>query len=352
MLVEITERGLYCRAGDFYIDPWSPVDRALITHSHSDHLRWGSKRYLTAAPNVPVLTARVGLVDVQGLPYGDTQTIGGVQVSFHPAGHVLGSAQVRIERSGEVCVVSGDYKTQPDPTCAPFEAVRCDHFITEATFALPIYHWSHTGDVMQELDAWWQANAEVGRTSVVCAYSLGKAQRVLAELVAERGPILVHGALQKFLPIYEAAGVRLPQTAHASAMSVRAAGGTALVVAPPSVLGSAWLRKFGPVSTALCSGWMRVRGTRRRRGVDRGFILSDHADWPGLCDSVAATGAEEIWVTHGYTEPLARYLTEERKLNAVPIETRFTGETADEAVTEADETADVLPAEIVSGEVP
>ncbi|MBN8623918.1 MAG: ligase-associated DNA damage response exonuclease [Planctomycetes bacterium] len=335
-LVENTERGLYCRAGDFYIDPWSPVDRAVITHSHSDHLRWGSKKYLTAAANVPVLTARVGPQDVEGLPYGESVVVNGVKVSFYPAGHVLGSAQVRIEYQGDVCVASGDYKVQPDRTCAAFEPVRCRHFITEATFALPIYRWQATPDVMRDVDAWWQANAAEGRTSVICAYSLGKAQRVLAELLQLHGPLLVHGALQRFLPIYREAGVTLPETAHASATSVRAAGGKALVVAPPSVLGGPWLRKFGPVSTAVCSGWMRVRGTRRRRGVDRGFVLSDHADWPGLCEAIAATGAEEVWVTHGYTEPFARYLSEEKKLYAIPIETRFKGEALEETLTETD----------------
>ena len=329
-LVEISQRGLYCSAGDFYVDPWSPVDRAVITHSHSDHLRWGSKKYLTATPNVPVLRARVGDVDVAGAAYGESVDIHGVRVSFHPAGHILGSAQVRIEHRGEVCVVSGDYKTDGDPTCPPFEPLRCNHFITEATFALPIYRWPRTSDVMREFDAWWQANQAEGRTSVVFAYALGKAQRVLSEITNVRGPILIHGALARFAPIYAAAGVELPATEYASQEAVRAAKGAALVVAPPSALGSPWLRKFGPVSTAVASGWMRVRGARRRRGVDRGFVLSDHADWPGLCWAIAETGAEEVWVTHGYTEPMTRYLNEQGKVCARAIETRFKGEGADE----------------------
>lgn len=333
-LVKLTDRGLYCPQGDFHVDPWSPVDRAVITHSHGDHLRWGSRRYLTVASNVPLVRVRVGDVDVTGLKFGERTTLGGVQVSFHPAGHIFGSSQVRIEHKGEVCVVSGDYKLEADPTCPTFEPIRCNHFITEATFALPVYRWHETTAVMSEVDAWWLANQQEKRTSVLFAYALGKAQRLLAGLIERRGPILVHGALQRILPVYRAAGVALPETEHASAESVKQAGGQALVVAPPSAMGSPWLRKFGPISTGSASGWMRVRGARRRRGVDRGFVLSDHADWSGLCRAIEATRCEELWVTHGFTEPFARYWVE-RGLNAKPIATRFEGETADEGVTEA-----------------
>ena len=332
-LVELTDRGLYCPLGDFYVDPWSPVDRAVITHSHGDHLRWGSRRYLTAASNVPLVRVRVGDVDVSGLEFGEQVALGAVRVSFHPAGHIFGSAQIRIEHKGEVCVVSGDYKVEADPTCPLFEPLRCHHFITEATFALPVYRWHEPAAVMRDVDAWWLANQQEKRTSVLFAYALGKAQRLLAGLPERRGPILVHGALQRILPVYRAAGVALPETAHASADSVKQAGGQALVVAPPSAMGSPWLRKFGPISTGSASGWMRVRGARRRRGVDRGFVLSDHADWPGLCRAIQATRCEELWVTHGFTEPFARYWVE-RGLNAKPIATRFEGETADEGVAE------------------
>lgn len=350
-LVELTERGLYCPGGDFYVDPWSPVERAVITHSHGDHLRWGSRRYLTTAANVPLVRVRVGDVDVSGLPYSESQILNDVKISFHPAGHILGSAQVRIERRGEVCVVSGDYKLDPDPTCPTFEPLRCNHFITEATFALPVYRWTDTREVMADVDAWWQANQQEKRTSVIFAYALGKAQRLLAGLIEQRGPILVHGALQRILPVYRAAGVALPEVAHASAESVKQAAGQALVIAPPSAMGSPWLKKFGPVSTGSASGWMRVRGARRRRGVDRGFVLSDHADWPGLCTAIEATGCEELWVTHGFTEPFARYWVA-RGLNAKPIATRFEGETADEGVAEPTAASETDAGSMIQTELP
>lgn len=350
-LVELTERGLYCPGGDFYVDPWSPVERAVITHSHGDHLRWGSRRYLTTAANVPLVRVRVGDVDVTGLEYGESVVMNEVRVSLHPAGHILGSAQVRIERRGEVCVVSGDYKLGPDPTCPTFEPLRCDHFITEATFALPVYRWTDTREVMTDVDAWWQANQQEKRTSVIFAYALGKAQRLLAGLIEQRGPILVHGALQRILPVYRAAGVAMPDVAHASAESVKQAAGQALVIAPPSAMGSPWLKKFGPVSTGSASGWMRVRGARRRRGVDRGFVLSDHADWPGLCTAIEATGCEELWVTHGFTEPFARYWVE-RGLNAKPIATRFEGETADEGVAEPTAASETDAGSMIQTELP
>jgi len=349
-LVELTDRGLFCPRGEFYVDPWSPVDRAVITHSHGDHLRWGSRRYLTTASNVSILRVRVGDVDVTGLEFGERQTVGDVQVSFHPAGHILGSAQVRIEHRGEVCVVSGDYKLEADPTCPTFEPVRCRHFITEATFALPVYRWIEPAAVMREIDAWWLANQQEKRTSVLFAYALGKAERLLAGLVERHGPILVHGALQRLLPAYRAAGIDLPEVAHASAESVKKAEGQALVVAPPSAMGSPWLRKFGPISTGSASGWMRVRGARRRRGVDRGFVLSDHADWSGLCRAIEATQCEELWVTHGFTEPFARYWVE-RGLNAKPIATRFEGETADEGEAEPSAEAAAIPASDVAAPI-
>ena len=263
-IVEMTEAGLYSPAGDFYVDPWQPVERAVITHAHSDHARPGSRRYLTASTNVPLLQARIGPVQATGLAYGESITLNGVQVSLHPAGHILGSSQVRIEHRGEVWVVSGDYKTAHDPTCSAFEPIRCHGFVTEATFALPIYRWPEPRTVFEELDAWWAHNQTIGRTSVLFAYALGKSQHLLAGLIERRGPILAHGAVLRYLPIYDALGVKLPPVEHATAESVKAAKGQALVLAPPSSLGSPWLRKFGMVSTARASGWMRIRGARRR----------------------------------------------------------------------------------------
>ena len=312
-------QGLYCPAGDFYIDPWRPVDRAVITHAHADHARRGHGRYLAAAPAEGVLRARLGDIELQTLPYGEPVDHGGVRISLYPAGHVLGSAQVRVEHRGRVWVASGDYHVageHGDPrehnaTCTPFEPVRCDCFITESTFGLPIYRWRPQREVFAEIDAWWRANADAGRASLVLAYSFGKAQRILAGVDASIGPIVVHGAVEPLNRAYRAAGVALPETRLAAEVDDPAALRRALVVAPPSVQGSAWLKRFGEYGDALASGWMQLRGTRRRQGVDRGFVLSDHADWPGLQRAIAATGAARVIVTHGYEAVMVRWLAQQ-----------------------------------------
>jgi len=309
-LVVARPQGLYCPPGDFYIDPWRPVSHALITHAHGDHLRAGHGHYLASDPSAGVIRARVGDVALQTLPYGERIVHRGVTVSFHPAGHVLGSAQIRLEHAGRTWVVSGDYKTGPDPTCPPFEPVRCDTFITESTFGLPVFRWKPQQAIFSEIDAWWRANAAVGRTSVLYAYSFGKAQRVLAGIDPTTGPIVVHGAMTALNDAYRAAGVALPPTRLVSETDP-ADLKRALVMAPPSAQGSPWLKRFGDFSDAFASGWMQLRGTRRRRGLDRGFVLSDHADWPGLLEAVAATEAPRVIVTHGYVEPLVRYFAEQ-----------------------------------------
>jgi putative mRNA 3-end processing factor len=334
MLLETTDRGLYCRAGDFFIDPWEPVERAVITHAHSDHARWGSDAYLASAEGLAVLRARIGAdARIQAVDYGEKVDLNGVSVSLHPAGHILGSAQIRVEHRGEVWVVSGDYKTEPDSTCAPFEPIPCDTFVTESTFGLPIYRWEPQDSVFSEMQAWWAANGAAGRASVVFAYSLGKAQRVLAGLLGrEEGPIFTHGAVERLNREYRASGVRLPDTTHVGAAEGKKWAG-ALVVAPPSAAGSTWLRRFGSASTAFASGWMRIRGTRRRRGVDRGFTLSDHVDWPALLGAIRATGASRVWVTHGYREPVVRWL-EESGYEARAIASRWTGEAENEGAAD------------------
>lgn len=329
-LLQLTDHGLYCPEGDFYIDPWQGVERAVITHAHADHARPGSRHYLTARPGEQVLRLRLGPEPaVQAVEYGEPVTLNGVRVSLHPAGHILGSAQVRVEARGEVWVVSGDYKVEPDPTCAPFEPVRCHTYVTESTFGLPIYRWPAQAEVFAEVHAWWRANREAGRPSLLFAYALGKAQRLLAGLDPSAGPVYTHGAVEKLNDAYRAAGVSLPPTQHVGS----ARGGdwaTALVVAPPSAQGTPWTRRFGAASTGFVSGWMHIRGARRRRAVDRGFVLSDHADWPGLLGAVRATGAERVWVTHGYTAVLARWLREQG-LDAHTVQTRFEGERDDAA---------------------
>lgn len=337
-LLRVTERGLYCEAGDFYVDPWASVDRAVVTHAHGDHVAWGCRAYLTSAPGLGVLRQRLDpAARIRAAAYGEPVFVNGVRVSLHPAGHILGSAQVRVEHAGEVWVVSGDYKTEPDPTCTSFETVRCHTFVTESTFGLPIYRWRDPRDVFVEIHAWWRANQDAGKATLLFGYALGKAQRLIAGLDPGIGPILTHGGVERMNAVYRDGGVPLPPTTHVAA-SDRAAWKRAIVIAPPSVDGSTWARRFGAQSTAFASGWMAVRGTRRRRAVDRGFAISDHVDWPSLLAAIDATGAERVWATHGYTGVLVRWLRE-RGLDAQAVETRYEGErddaadSAEEAVT-------------------
>ena len=311
-LITATSRGLYCAAGDFYIDPWQPVQNAVITHAHGDHLRGGSAAYYTAARGAGVALHRLPAgASLRPLAYGEPLTFGATRISLHPAGHILGSSQVRIERGGEVWVVSGDYKRDPDPTCAAFEVVPCDVFISEATFALPAYRWTPAARIALDILEWWRANRERGLASVLFAYALGKAQRILAELaVLTDEPVFVHGAVAGLVQAYREEGVvMLPTLAATQSKAASYAG--ALILAPPSAAGSPWMRRFGEHRSGFCSGWMRVRGDRRRRGYDRGFVLSDHADWPSLLRTFHDTRARRILLTHGHSDTLCRYLREQ-----------------------------------------
>jgi len=328
-LVVQRPEGLYCPPGDFYIDPWRPVARAVITHAHADHARVGHGHYLAAAAAEGVLRARLGEMDLQTLAYGERILHNGVTLSLHPAGHVLGSAQVRLEHGGQVWVASGDYKVAPDRTCAPFEPVRCDVFITESTFGLPIYRWPHDDEIFADINAWWAANAAVGRASVLCCYSFGKAQRVLSGVDASIGSIVVHGAVEPLNQAYRAQGVVLPPTRLVTEVADKADLRRALVVCPPGAAASTWLRRFGETSTAFASGWMQLRGARRRGGYDRGFVLSDHADWPGLMNAIGATGAGRVIVTHGSIPVMVRYLTEQG-LEAQAFQTEYGDELGEE----------------------
>ena len=308
-MVVARKEGLYCVPGEFYIDPWRPVDRAVITHAHADHARVGHGSYLATEVGARVLRARLGEISLDTLAYGETVVHNGVTVSLHPAGHVLGSAQVRMEYKGEVWVASGDYKVEADATCAPFEPVRCDTFITESTFGLPIYRWQPQAEVYAEINDWWRANAEDGRASVLYCYSFGKAQRILSGLDPSIGPIFCHGAAEPLNRAYRESGVDLPETLLVTeATGGKAAFRDALILAPPSAGGSSGLRRFGDYRDAFASGWMQLRGARRRRAVDRGFILSDHADWPGLMSAIAATEASRVIVTHGQVGVMVRWL--------------------------------------------
>ena len=310
-LVVQRPEGLYCPPGDFYIDPWRPVARAVITHAHADHARMGNGHYLAAAPAEGVLRARLGEIDLQTLRYGEAIEHNGVRLSLHPAGHVLGSAQVRLEHGGRVWVASGDYKVAPDRTCDPFEPVRCDVFITESTFGLPIYRWTPDEQLFAQVNDWWSRNVIAGRASVLACYSFGKAQRILSGVDPTIGPIVVHGAVRPLNDAYRAAGVPLPETRMVTEISDKAELRRALVLCPPSAVASTWLRRFGETSTAFASGWMQLRGARRRGGYDRGFVLSDHADWPGLLGAIGSTGAQRVIVTHGSVPVMVRYLQEQ-----------------------------------------
>jgi putative mRNA 3-end processing factor len=327
MLIEPAAGGLYCEAGGFHIDPWSPVDRAIISHAHGDHLRYGSRAYLCADAARRLVEHRLGgRTGIESIPYGEAVSINGVRVSFHPAGHILGSAQVRVEHGGEVWVASGDYKRAADPTCAPFEPVPCHTFITEATFALPLFRWDPPQRTVAEICDWWSEMREAGRPAVLFAYALGKTQRVLAELAhCTDRPVFVHGALMDLTEVYRASGVRLPELRRATDTARGTSFKGELIAAPLSARGSTWMRRFAEHSSAFASGWMRIRGARRRRGYDRGFALSDHADWDGLLRTVEETGAGRVFVTHGYTHQLARYLAE-RGLDAQPWQTQYEGE--------------------------
>ena len=326
--------GLYCPPGDFYIDPWRPVARAVITHAHSDHARLGHGHYLAAAPAEGVLRVRLGDIDLQTLPYGQAVSHHGVTLSLHPAGHVLGSSQVRLEHGGQVWVASGDYKVAPDRTCDPFEPVTCDVFITESTFGMPIYRWCPDDQIFADMNGWWQRNADAGKASVLTCYSFGKAQRILSGVDASIGSIVVHGAVEPLNRAYRTAGVQLPPTRLVTEVVDKADLRRALVICPPSAAASPWIRRFGDCSTAFASGWMQLRGARRRGGYDRGFVLSDHADWPGLMSAIGATRAQRVIVTHGSIPVMVRYLGEQG-LQAGSFETEYGGDAVEADVESA-----------------
>ena len=322
MVLRFTDKGMYCPAGDFYIDPTHPVDRALITHAHADHARHGHKHYLASDGTAPIMRHRLGAISSESVPYGVNLQIGGARVSFHPAGHVPGSAQIRIEVGGETWVAAGDYKVINDGVSEAFEPIKCDAFITESTFALPAFKWTPDAELKAQINSWWAGNAANGATSVIGAYSLGKAQRVLAALDVDIGPILVHKTVDDTNRVLAGQGVVLPDTTVLSADTNTKSHPGAIIIAPPGALDSAQMRGFAPTATAFASGWMAVRGIRRRRNVDTGFIMSDHADWDGLNTAIRETGAERIIVTHGYTSVFTRWLTEQG-YNAQIVEAGF-----------------------------
>jgi putative mRNA 3-end processing factor len=325
-LIVLRPEGLYCPAGDFHIDPWRPVPRAVITHGHGDHARIGMGQYHCSLQSLPILRWRLGEQAYRAHDYGEAFELGRAQVSLHSAGHVLGSAQVRVEVDGEVWVASGDYKRQHDPTCAPFEVVPCDTFITEATFGLPVYRWPETAEVAREIADWRRDCGERGEAALLYCYALGKAQRVLAELLPfDDQPALLHGAIAAGVEVYRQSGVAMLETRLVADEEKGADFAGKLVMAPPSAAGSPWIRRFKRAQQGFASGWMRIRGNRRRRNYDRGFVVSDHADWPDLFRTVKETGARRVIATHGNTDAIIRAL-QEQGIAAEAFRTDYGGE--------------------------
>ena len=311
-LLQPTSQGLYCPVGDFFIDPMLAVAQAVVTHAHGDHARSGSGRYQVAAAGLGLMRERLGAdAAIDAHPYGEPFPMGAVTVSLHPSGHVLGAAQVRMEHAGRVVVVSGDYKREADPTCAPFEPVPCDVFVTESTFGLPVYRWPPMDQVIDELLTWWDDCVRKKVPAVLFCYALGKAQRILAELARRTDrTVHLHGAMLRLVESYREVGVVMVPTQPVSESANGRDFAGELIMAPPSAAGSPWMKRFAHASTGFASGWMQIRGNRRRRGYDRGFVISDHADWPGLMRSIEDSQASRIYVTHGDGGTLIRHLRE------------------------------------------
>ena len=319
-MLKQTSEGLYCPTAKAWIDPHKPVRRALITHAHADHARPGCDEYWATSASEGILRQRLGqTINLRTLNYGEQQSIGDALVSLHSAGHVLGSAQIRLEVKGEVWVVTGDYKRCPDPSCDPFESVQCDVLITEATFALPIYRWSDGATLARNIQDWWQGDRS--RPSLLFCYAFGKAQRILAELAAigVEEEVLLHGAVETVTRHYRDAAIPMVPSRPVSAIPRKESLAGRLVLAPPSAHRSSWMRRFPSPQTAFASGWMAVRGARRRKGYERGFVLSDHADWQGLIRTVKESHAKQVYVTHGQNDVLARYLKEVEGIQAAPL---------------------------------
>ncbi|SHF99679.1 putative mRNA 3-end processing factor [Salegentibacter echinorum] len=308
-LLVFDEKGIFCEQAGVYLDPWKPVDKAIISHGHADHSRWGHKKYITHHTNVPIIKHRLGDIKVSGVAWEETFTINGVTFSLHPAGHIIGSSQIRVAYKGEVWVFTGDYKDEVDGVATPFKPVKCHTFITECTFGLPAFKWQPQTEVFSEINNWWQQNKDEGTTSVIFGYSLGKAQRLLKHLDTSIGEIFTHGAIENMTDVIRPL-CEMPKTTRITRDTKKADLKGNIVVAPPSAHGSTWIKKMTPYITASASGWMTFRGARRRRAIDRGFVLSDHCDWTGLLKSIKATGAEKVICTHGYTDIFSRYLGE------------------------------------------
>lgn len=309
-LLEFNQNGIYCAQGDFYIDPWRPVKDVVITHGHSDHAKWGHQHYLAHTLSREILYYRLGQINLETMSYGESRTKNGVKITFYPAGHIPGSAQIKVEYQGEIWVVSGDYKTEDDGLCTPFEPVKCHSFISECTFGMPVYKWKPQAEVFKDINEWWLQNQKEGKTAVLAGYSLGKAQRILQNLDLNIGKVFTHGVIQNSNEALIRNGIQLNPTTLITATTTKEELKGNIVICPPSAVGTPWMRKMNPYSFGYCSGWMAIRGAKRRRAADRGFVLSDHADWDGLISAIKATECETVYLTHGYTASFSRYLSE------------------------------------------
>ena len=337
-LLAFNDKGIYCAAADVYLDPWKPVSKAIISHGHADHSRWGHQQYITQEDNVPIMKHRLGDISVTGKKYGETFTINNVQFSFHPAGHILGSSQIRVAHKGEVWVFTGDYKTENDLLTVPYEPVKCHTFITECTFGLPAFKWRPQAEVFEEINGWWAQNQSEGRTSVLFGYSLGKAQRLLKHLDPSIGKIYTHAAIENMTEVCRSL-TDFPETIRITRDTKKEELLGNMVLAPPGAHGSPWIRKMVPYVTGSASGWMAFRGARRRRAIDKGFVLSDHCDWDGLLAAIEATEATKIITTHGYTDIFSKYLRE-LGYDARTEATQYEGENVSEDAKEGKEVSE------------
>ena len=337
-LLKQNNKGIYCEIADVYIDPWRPVSKAFVTHAHADHARPGSSKYVCVDSSREIIKHRLKTQNVDSLPYGEVLSVNGVQFSFHPAGHIIGSAQIRVEHKGEVWVVSGDYKTENDRLSGAFEPLRCNTFITECTFGLPVFNWQAQDSVFNQINTWWAENAENKKTSFISAYSLGKAQRVISGLDPSIGKIFCHVAVENINKIARSQGFEIHETQQLDMEMQKKDLQGSIIIAPPGFMNSKYIDRMKNLEKASASGWMNLRGARRRRSVDRGFVLSDHADWKGLLSSIEATEAERVLVTHGYVNVFSKYL-QEQGYDAQILDTEYEGdeiaaetETSDEGV--------------------
>ncbi|PST83830.1 DNA ligase-associated DEXH box helicase [Pedobacter yulinensis] len=331
-LISFTNKGIYCKQGDFYIDPWRPVDYAVTTHGHSDHVKAGNAHYLCHTLTKPILHRRIGEdLKIETLDYGQSITRNGVRISFHPAGHIIGSAQIRLEYKGEICVVSGDYKTEYDGISTPFEPVKCHTFVTESTFGLPVYKWQPQEIVMAEILRWARENISKGKSTVLVAYSLGKAQRLLNALAGAH-PVYVHSSIANLNDALRQAGVTIPEATRISPETTKDMLQQGIMIVPPVMRTSRWIKTLISPVTGVCSGWMQVRSHRRWQSADAGFALSDHADWPGLLSAIRETGAETVYVTHGFTAAFSRFLNESG-IYSEEVRTQYGAEEDEDAIT-------------------